>query len=71
MSCTIEKGADPRSVAQQPRYDAPSLAPVVDTITPVLQNALSHDTVPPKAKRLLPEHVVKNAQGRLDWQHCA
>lgn len=38
---------------------------------PVLQSAVSHDTVAALAKGALAEHEVKNSQGRLDWQHCA
>lgn len=58
-------------MGQQPRFDSPLLAPVVATMTPVLQKPWSHVCDDEAAKRKPPEHDVQKLHGPEAAQHWA
>lgn len=71
ISCTTLKAAVPRLVGQQPRNDSPLFAPVVETMTPVLQYPWSQKTDVDSAKRVPAEQVEKKSQALEGAQHWA
>jgi hypothetical protein len=71
MSATIVNGEEPKLVAQHPRLLMPLLAPIVGTMTAVLQTPVSQPKLVELPIRTLPEQEDQKLHVWPLAQHCA